>query len=294
MSRLFNRNILVRVVQRPRTVSEPGFFGTVGEVLEIQGGSGPNQMHVTATVSRDLGKSPNKCEIKITNLSPHTRGFLDKMPLAVTLLGGYDGEQRLIFTGDLRYSNSTYEGVGYTTELRVADGARACKHARMSKSYRPPIRVATVIEDCAKSMGLRMPAEAQQSVELKQALANGISAHGPTREVLTRILAPYGFSWSVQNGSLVILKDGQVRKGEVHVISTQTGLLGSPQRALQDKPGAKIPVTFKCRLFPELSPGMEIDLQSKAINGHFRLQDVVHDLDSSEGPFETTCKAMPL
>lgn len=296
MSRLFNRNVLLRIASRPTKVSEPNFFGTVGDVVEIQGGSEKNQMHITASVSRNLGKDPNKCEIKVTNLSPHTRGFLDKLPLAITLLAGYDGEQRLLFTGDLRNSYTNYDdsSVNYITELRVADGGRAHAHARMSKSYKPPIRVDSVVTDCAKSMGLTLPPEAQQSIELKAALANGISVHGPTRDVLTRILAPYGFGWSVQNGALVILKDGQVRKGQVFDINVSTGLLGSPQRAVQEKPKGKIPVTFKCRLFPELSPGQEINLESKTVSGRFRLQDITHDLDSSDGPFESSCKAVPL
>lgn len=273
----------------------PDFFETTGNAVEIASDETGDGTRVVFQIQKTVSSEPNKCTLDLYNLSQNTRDFLTRTPVQVSLQAGYDGAPRLMFVGDLRPGSFTRrEGVDIVTHLELRDGMRAFAHARVSRSYKPPIRVSDVLSDCAKSMGLTLPREIEQSIELKQALASGISMHGPTREVLTRLLAPYGYSWSIQTGTLVILPDGQARPGEAYLINEESGLINSPQRATSDKESGKLPVTWETLLYPELEPKRLAKLESEFINGVFSIKEVTHEGDShEEGSWTTSCKGEP-
>jgi hypothetical protein len=166
----------------------------------------------------------------------------------------------------------------------------------MNHSYRPPIRVQQVLEDCARSLGLDLPPELERSAELKQALSDGISLHGPTRDVLTRLLAPYGFGWSVQNGHLQILRDEQTRSGQAFLINDdEGGLLGSPKKTIPEKPGSPSEISFDVQLYPELVPGGLAKIESEFLNVTIKMLDVKATGDTDPtGDFKTSVKGRPL
>lgn len=290
MSRLFNKTWRVVIAAQPTGFvgQNPQFFETVGNGIEL------TATRVSFSVSKSLGKEPNKCSLKLYNLSSHTRDLLDRTPVTVWLHAGYDGAARLLFTGDLRFSSTRIEDTEVVTSVEVRDGMRAYAHARVSRSYKPPIRVSQVLGDAARSMGLTLPPEIERSAELRQALATGISTHGPTRDVLTRLLAPYGYGWSVQNGTLVILADGQLRPGAAILVNEATGLVGFPERAVPESPKKRSPVSFDVLLYPEIAPGLPVKLESRFINGVFRVKECTHEGDShDDGEWKTSVRADP-
>lgn len=296
--RLFRKTWRVVVAAQPQSGfvgDNPDFFETTGNALEIASDETGDGCRVSFSIQKTAGKEPNKLTLDLYNLSSNSRDFLDRTPVQVTLQAGYDNAPRLLFVGDLRPGSYTKrEGTEIITHLEVRDGMRAFAHARLTRSYKPPIRVYDVLSDCAKSMGLQLPREIEQSVELKQALASGISMRGPTRESLTRLLAPYGYSWSIQSGTLVIVPDGEARQGEAYLINQETGLINFPERATAEKEGQKLPVTWQTLLYPELEPARLAKLESEFINGVFRIKEVTHEGDShEEGAWTTSCKGDP-
>lgn len=298
MTRLFKKTWRVVVAAQPQegfVGDNPDFFETIGNAVEIASDETSDGNRVVFSVQKTLSKEPNKCTLDIYNLSPNTRDFLNRTPVQVSLQAGYDGAPRLLFMGDLRPGSHTKrEGTSLVTHLEIRDGMRAYAHARVSRSYKPPIRVVDVLSDCAKSMGLQLPRELDQSTELREALASGISMHGPTREVLSHLLAPYGYGWSIQSGTLVIIPDGEPRQGEAYLINQESGLINSPQRATSDKESQKLPVTWETLLYPELEPARLAKLESEFISGVFRVKEVGHDGDShDDGGWTTSCKGDP-
>lgn len=286
MSRLFKHTCRVTVARQPTgfIAENPQFFESLGNAVEIA------DLRVEFSVKRTLSKEPNPCEITVYNLSEHTRADIERKPATVTLHAGYDGVARLLFTGDLRDAWSERDGTEWRTYLRVGDGARAYAHARISRSYKPPIQVIKVLEDAAKSMGLDLPPEIERSVELRQALSTGLSVHGPTRDVLTRLLARYGYGWSVQNGALQIVRDGDAR-GQAFLINADTGLKGNPHRETSDKALQRLEVGFEVALYPELFPAGLVKLESDAFNGTFRMLEVMHKGDTHGDEWASTITA---
>jgi hypothetical protein len=290
MPRLFNRVAKVSVVRRQtiQTGGEPQFFSREGDAIEITG------LRIRFEVSKNLGKEPNKCVVKIHNLAETTRSDLERGIIQVTLHAGHDGVFRLIATGDLRRASSQREGTDIVTTLQVTDGFRAFAHARMSRSYKPPITVGRVLSDAAKSMGLQLPDEVLQSVQLNQKITDGISIHGPTRDTLTKLLAPFGYGWSIQNGKLQILRDEDLRPSELIVINQGAGLIGIPERTFPDKAGGKSEVKFDVLLYPEIIPGSKVKLESELIRMSLKVTDVSHSGDTHGGEMKTSVSARPL
>lgn len=290
MARIFGRVARVTVAGRPTgfVASNPTFFERLGNAIEI------DQPRIRFQVTKNLGKEPNKCTIKVHNLAETTRTELERGTLSVTLHAGYDNVYRLITTGDMRRCYSQREGTDIVTVMQVSDGARAFAHARVNRSYKPPIQVSRVLADCAKSMNLTLPPEIEQSAELRQALQDGISTRGPTREILTRLLAPYGYTWSVQNGKLQILRDEDLRPGEAILVDENTPIINTPERTYPDKPGGKSEVKFDVFLYPEINPGSRVRLRSEFISLDMKVTDVTHVGDTDNGDMKTSVNGKPL
>jgi hypothetical protein len=270
--------------------ANPQFFDRIDNGIEI------TALRFKFSVDKHIGPEPNTCDITLFNANDETRSFIDHKPMMVKLDAGYDGIYRNLFIGNIRYSDSIRKGTEWETTMQVADGARAFSFGRMNRSYKKPISVLRVLQDAANSMSLQLPPEVEQSVELKQALSTGISMHGPARDILTRLLAPYGYSWSIQNQRLQILRDDQVREDQAVLINQGTGLVGTPARSTPTNDGKPSTVSCVVLLYPELTPGAKMKLQSQKINGEFRMQKIVSEGDTHDDGETWTSKieARPL
>lgn len=284
MSLLFERAMRLTLWRsRPGTFGDPGSNGV--EITDIR---------TRFTITKSSGKDPNNAEIELTNLAPDMRAALAYKPLRVKLEAGYAGELKHVFTGDLRFGSSRIEQPDWLTKLQLADGDRAYRHARVSKSYVRGTPVSKMLADAAKAMGLRVPPEVAASPELAEQVATGAVANGPARDELTRLLAPYGYYWSIQDGALTILKSQTTTATRAWLISQETGMVGSPEFSTPERTGKTPVLQLKCLLFPELIPGGKIQVQSRAINGIFKLVKVSHTGDTHGSDWQTEVEAKAL
>lgn len=273
-----------------------GFVNSHTDFFEPQ----PNGIEITKlrvqfSIEKSLDKEPNTCELTLTNLAEGTRADVCRKPLIVRVEAGHEEDEglRLLFQGDLRYGFSKQENTDWSTVLQLADGSRAYQHARVSRSYRSGTSALTAVRDAARSMGVVLPRNVEADPALSRGFAAGVQLHGPAREELTRLLAPFGYSWSIQGGRLVVLKDDEVDAGRAVVISQETGLLGSPEFGAPEKDGK--PPTLKVRtlLYPQINPGQTLDVRSRGIDGIFRAERVTHVGDSHGDDWFTEIEAKP-
>lgn len=293
MSRLYNRIARVTAYRaNPGTPggfidSNPTFFDTLPNATIITG------LRIQARIEKSIDRAPNTLKVTVTNDAEPTRVDLTTRPLTVTIDAGYDGNLRHIFTGDMRRGWSELKETDWLTHMHLADGDRAYRFARVNRSYTRGTPVLTALREAARTMGLTLPANVQVSSALQEQFANGRVVDGPARDELTALLAPYGYSWSIQNGKLQILRDEEVRADQAFVISEATGMIGSPEFSVPDQPkkaptrsGSRVKIQklkIKCLLFPELVPGGKIRVESRAIDGMFKIMRVNHDLDTGYG-----------
>lgn len=281
---------------RAKPGAPSGFVNTHSDYFEnLPNGIEIEKLRIQFQIEKTLDKEPNTCELVITNLAAGTRVDLCKKPLIVRVDAGYeeDGGARHLFAGDLRYGWSKQDGTEWLTTLQLADGSRAFQHARVSRSYKAGTSVLTAVRDAARTMGVLLPRNLETSAELGRAFAAGVQLHGNTRDELTRLLAPFGYSWSIQSGRLVILKDDEVDTTRAIVISKDTGMLGSPEFGAPEKDGKPPTLTIRTLLYPQVTPGGMLSVQSESINGIFRAERVVHSGDSHGDDWYTEIEAKP-
>jgi hypothetical protein len=290
MSAAFLRQIRVTTWRpAPGPDSELGsYFGQ-----PVPGSTVIEGVRVQFTVEKDDASTANTATVTFTNLAQRTRDELTVIPRRMILEAGYGGEFATLFVGDVTAApKPTYSSTDIETELVGRDGGRAIKHARVSKSYRSPTTALAMAEDAIRAMGLSVPGDLAGYQELQAQYPYGTTFHGLASDRLTQILPP-GFSWSIQNGRIVVSRaDGSLDNEEL-VINAQAGMIGTPQITPPTKPGERMTLSVSCLLFPEIEPRRRIRVVSKRINGVFRVVSVRHGGDNMGGDMLTEVEATP-
>lgn len=260
---------------------------TPGQQLEI------TDLRIRFRVERTLTKAPNQADVYLYNMSADTRTDLGTKPLSVRLEAGYDDVARLLFVGDLHFGMSQQHPPDWETLLQVGDGDRVYNHARCNRSYKPGTTVRTILRDAAATMGLTLPKNLDADPALDAQVLKGHAAHGPTRDVLTKTLAAYGYHWSIQNGKLQILKDDEVSNINPRPIDQDHGMIGTPEFGSPPRSGKPPHMRVRMQLYPELTPGDLVKIDSIAKKGVFRIEKVRHTGDTHSEEWMTEIEIQP-
>lgn len=269
------------------SAQNPGYFQSLPNAVVIENN------RIRFTVEKSIDRSPNKCELTITNCAPDTRTLIQSKPTRITIDAGYDGDFRHVFTGDVRHGYSRYVDGDWETTLELADGDRAYRYAAVSRSYPKGTNVITALRDVAAAFGLQLPSDIATSADLRAQFATGRTLQGPARDELTRLLAPYGYHWSIQDGQLRILKDQNAAPGTAYLIAESTGMIDSPEYSVPDKAGQPATLKVQSLLYPALTAGVLVQVQSEQINGFFRANRITHTCDTHDDDWTTDVEASP-
>lgn len=245
-------------------------------------------------------KEPNTCELTIYNLAQTTRDFLTESPLIVRVEAGHANDAlHHVFVGDLRFGDSELDGTEWVTTLKIADGDRVYRQARINQSFVAGTTYLDALRKVAETMQLSLPVMLQNDVALRAQYAGGASFATQAQEALTQILNPLGYTWSLQQGRLQILKYDQVTQNQAVEISAATGMIGSPQMKYPEKQPkrgkkkvAELSVTtlFDARL----KPGGKVYVVSRHHTGLFKIKTVKHKLNTHDGDFSSEIEAVAL
>ncbi len=259
----------------------------------------PNAVEITDLrvqfrVTRGLTKTPPQCDVTITNLSETTRTSLETKPLLVQLDAGYDGVPRLLFVGDMRFAMTELKRADWETLLQLGDGDCHHRWSRVSRTYGPGTTYLTVLQNAATSFGMKLPANVLNDPALQKQFSAGHTSQGPTRDEFTRLLAPFGYHWSIQHGSLLVQRDDEVVPGEYYEIDEEHGMIGTPQFGSPPRSGKPPHVHVSMLLYPELMPGKLVQLTSKVMKGKFKIVHVEHRGDTHGDHWTTKVEIKPI
>lgn len=284
MALLFHRRVKVLLAS---TVTQD-YLKLTGQVVEI------TDLRVQFKVSKGLGKEPNTCELTITNLSPSRRGELKKKGAKVVLQAGYDDSFGQLFMGDARTIDHRREGSDWSTVIKCGDGERSYKHARVKESFAGGSKIGAIVEKVAGSMGLGLGNLKTQTGLMKGEYVNGYAAFGPSARELDKVLKAQGYTWSVQDGQLQILRPGEASTEQVPDLTPETGLIGSPEMGSSEKKGGPPVVKARCLLQPLIRPGSRVKIKAASYDGTFKILKVTHTGDTAGGDWYTDMEATPL
>lgn len=253
-----------------------------------------SDLRVVFRVEKSLASDPNTASVTLYNLSPDSRELLEKRPVHVRIEAGHDNDPRRLFVGDMIHNETHADQVDIPTTLQIGDGARAYRFARVPpRAFRAGVDVRTLVVAAAQSMGLKVPTSAAGAVELSKQMASGYTLEGAAPAQLTGLLKPVGLGWSVQDGQLQILRDDEVRADEAVLVNEDTGMIGAPVYGAPQKAGDPPTLTVKMLLYPGLTPGGRIKVQSQHLNGVFKMRRVMHNGDTHGPDWYSEIEATP-
>lgn len=278
MSRLFGRVIRVEVEGPGGSAT---FFGDQHDEPGLQIG-------FTCTLS--IGSKPNNGTVSITNLSEARRKMLGNEYTTLTLLAGYkDSGPEILFRGQIRDSASGTKGSGkrekpdLITTIEVGDGDKAFSQGKASKTFKAGTKPKEIVEYLRK----QMPGVAKgkiKGLDDLPATKRATVLYGKAYREMDTLGRKHGFYWSIQNGSLQIVKSDE-HLGDAVLISAETGMLGSP--VVTDKG-----CTVTTLIIPGLKVGHLIDVRSNFLDTGAGGQRDKRGTDSGGGLFRVAAMAL--
>lgn len=211
-------------------------------------------------IQRNILTSANVCSIRIYNLSERNRNQILKDQYTyddlrkVTLQAGYGSGPNypVIFRGEISRAWSVREGVNFITQIECFDGGFAFINATSNFQFPDGTTQQNVAEALIASL-------AQYNVtrgaigEIPGELSRGASYTGNTIDVLRELT---GGAFFIDNGKANVLSDSEcLRSTQIQVISSASGLLGTPVRE-------QTVLHFDILFEPRLAIGQQIRLDS--------------------------------
>ncbi len=264
-----------RIARLQISSTVPAIGASVTSWIEVTG------LRVSFTVKRTLKPDANSAEVSVYNLSSTSRAGIKRKGVRVILEAGYaDVGLETVITGDCRLASHEQSGTEWVTKFELLDGGRVLRYGRASTAYAAGTPISKAVSDLAGKLGLSGGQLAKQLPSLAAKTRNGIVAHGSVPETLDKLLKPQGYSWSIQDGRLQVLRGDTDHTDEIPLISTDSGLVGSPKLLTPDKAEGRSLLSFTSLLNTRIRPGCLVAVQSKQFSGQFRVESVTHKGDT--------------
>lgn len=265
-------------------------------IVQVEGLDVSN-LRVKFRIARTLSRTPSSAEIDVYNLSEDSRAQIrsaaETAPggrARVLLLAGYrDEDPHLIFAGALRRVAVRREGQDIITKISSEDGVPTAP--RISRSFRPGTSIDAALNSVlGDSTGLDKGNAGDFKGTLRGRTVGQapLAIRGAVDAALDAVLAETGIDWSVQDGQLQLLERGRAVQMEATVLSSDTGLVGSPQ--IDDK--GKVKVTSL--MAPGLSPGLLVRVESLLVNDFFKVESATYVGDTDGQEWQVEIEAAPV
>lgn len=265
-------------------VNEEGF--ELGETTPSQ----PIPLHINFSFQKADLEAANTGKVEIWNLNPEHLAMLDEDGCCVAVKAGYNEHLSLIFAGRVSYATTTLDGANRKTEIEVVDSLVELSGTNVSLSYKGKVNWKTIFDDTAKQMGVAVSYSYNATFV---DIPNGYSYVGKAKNVFSKGCDCCGLTWSIQNGVLQIKKKGDTMSREVYVLSSDSGLIGIPQKVVvaENEETGKNEMGWDVEYL--LNGAINIDdyvkLESKTVTGYFRVYSIEISGDNISGDW--LCKA---
>lgn len=215
-------------------------------------------MQIRFSVDIWPGNAGGVAEITLYGASPDTRKAIYNKFDSLSLSAGYATRSSLIFAGDIINLETGREGVDKYIKFYARPSGQAQAGAFVSRSWGADTPQLDIIRDVAESLLLPVEFIGDFS-DLPRAL-KGRNMCRSSVDCMNELARLHGFTWFMGANRLIIIRvrDGKAetaRQGEPHIISAETGMVGSPQVLVQG-------VEVKTKLNALIIPGDTVDIQA--------------------------------
>lgn len=226
-------------------------------------------------------KTTNKATLDIYNLNKDSRGILESKNSRIVIEAGYETTKQVIFQGDITKVVHESEPPDIISKCELGDGDNSYRTSRMDVSLPPGATTQQAFNEVISKSGMNVGAVLGIP---STKYANGLVLSGMVRDVLDELCKKNDLEWSIQNEALQIIPKNSFTLDSIVILNSKTGLVGSPSKT-------KDGVEFTSLLQPTLNPGRRVKIESKLINGIYKVRKVIHEGDSHGGDFVSKCEA---
>lgn len=229
-------------------------------------------------VKHTNSKEPSVGNFAIYNLAEETRKRIASDAIGLRFYGGYDGMEKLLYSGSIERVINKRQSVDYVTEIRCGDGFREFTKSVTSRTYASGVDKQTIVNDIASDMGL--PLKLGKDA-VKGVLNGSKTLDGLSKDVLTELVP----EWSIVDGEINIAAQGQPISNVAAVIKSDTGLLESP--SITEKG-----VNIKAQIDPDIRPRSLLQVESESVNGLYVVQSIQFVGNNYGGAFDMNIEAV--
>lgn len=253
---------------------------TVGE--EGSQGRSWGELRTTFDGEHTAKRSTNKATVSLYNLSQDSREFIRK-GMKLILEAGYIEDSGILFMGDVVHLTHERTAGEWVTTMECGDGSKAISKATIQATLpkgATPSQILSTVKGSLK--GLKIGEGFIESLVDISSKSQGVALSGSAADELDQLFRGTDYQWSIQDGEVQVLKEGQASPREAVVISPKTGLVGSP-KLLE---GGNLEVVSL--LIHQSRPGRLVRLESSQYNGNYTVLKSKFNGDSHSGSWTTT------
>jgi hypothetical protein len=247
-------------------------FGRVARLVLGSNGNGVDLsgLRIRFTITKTSDSSANEAKIEVYNTTPEHAALFIKVGTDILLMAGYEGNEQMIFTGQVRRGTRHVEGTDRILLIESGDGDQAIDKATVNKTLEKGCTNDDVAKECQSAMGV--PTGHADKLDDKPH-TRGKTVSGKASKVMDKVIIKHEAQWSIQDGQLVMLKGSNTRPNAVWLISDSTGMLGSPE---ETEDGVKVTTLLN----PAYLIGGVAKIESAYYNAGIRIEKIEHAGDT--------------
>lgn len=246
--------------------------------------------------------------LKIWNLDPEIIGSLTEQDGFIELKVGYAGNNVTIFKGDITGISPKNEDVDIVSTIRCKNGYNTLRDSSVSRIWPKNVKARTIFTDIVvQDLGLAVGDFDNGTLGSEQGLefvyTSGRTLDTSANSALDNMTRDLGLQWSLQEGEIDISPIGSKRVNLLtNVIGPTNGLIGTPERVLQNTPKRRGSTkkkdgwTFTTFMRPELKPSLSVRVEVEPGEAPLELvlSEVRHVFNFRQNDWKTVCVAKDL
>ncbi len=260
------------------------------------------QIRFDVSKSSDNKKNSNSASIEVYNLSETTLSKLESEFISCVLEVGYvDDEDKVVLlqlvSGNVTEVKTVKSGVDRITQILMGEGYTDLQHIKLNFTVPPgKTRKDILTEVVAQVPGLSLGGIT--GTNLNNPVVDGYPVWGSPKDVLDELASAWKLEWRAANGTIEITEEnGLVSKNKdlAPLISPSSGLIDIPFYTTASSTKTKGDKTrreglqFKALLNAELKPGQLVRVESKEVNGWYRINSARYTGDFRGNDWHVEC-----
>jgi len=257
-------------------------------------------LRINFEITKSILSIPNLCKFIIYNANEDTLSKLQKKFTKIVINAGYEGNQRLLFKGDVRNVFQSRNGVDKLTAVFCGDGEKDFQNSTFNKTFSENVSLKEVINEVLKTFK-------ETTIGLIEGITDnadklrGQTLTGSSKDILDNLADEYKFDWNIQDGEVIINPiDSILLPDDAVLVNSATGMINSPTIT-------EIGVDVTTLLNPALLPNKAFKIESVGSNvqlgdlfvstvkrtiaeGTYKIQEVVFAGDSRRGDWVSKIK----